>query len=108
MAEPLTAEQIAERRSNMRAFRRLLEMTDDTEFNTTLLMQEEWLATVDELQGFVRDAHIIRGLRLLKCLGEREMECPTYWGTGLAHVKRLYCAPCYLRAIHEEREVPND
>ena len=106
MAESLTAEQIAERRTNLRAFRASLGMTDDSEFTTTLLIQEEWLATVDELQGFVRDAQIIRGLRLHRCFVARwlvdraESACKDFAALKVED----YCAPCYLRAIHEGAE----
>ena len=110
MAKSLSAEQIAERRTNLRAFRKMLEMDDDADLTTTLIMQEEWLATVDELeahiagvikqlQGYARDAHTLRGLRTRKCLG------PT-GGLALAcedcyeHLAD-YCAPCYMRAIHK-------
>ena len=100
MAESLSAEQIEERRKNLAFIRENMPSDPDGDhmFTTTLLMQEEWLATVDELQTYVRDAHIIRGLRTQKCLG------PT-GGLALAcedcyeHLAD-YCAPCYLRAIH--------
>lgn len=98
MAESLSTEQIEERRTNLRAFRTLLMMEDDSHLTTTLLMQEEWLATVDELQTYVRDAHIIRGLRTRKCLrgtGGLALECQDCYD-DIAE----YCAPCYLRAIH--------
>ena len=117
MAERLNAEQIAERRSNLRAFRTLLNMTGDSELTTTLLMQEEWLATVDaseahiagvtkQLQRYDYDAHTIRGLRTRKCLisgfvnemGKRDDDCTDFWRDN-----RLYCAPCYLRSIHGEK-----
>ena len=109
MAESLSAEQIEERRINLRGFRYLLEMKDDDHLTTTLLMQEEWLATVDDseahiagiikqLQGYARDAHIIRGLRTRKCLLSDmlgEGDCTGFWKNS-----RMYCAPCYLRATH--------
>ncbi|KKL50261.1 hypothetical protein LCGC14_2307300, partial [marine sediment metagenome] len=109
MAESLNAEQIEERRTNLHGFRHSIGMVDDSELTTTLLMQEEWLATVDELEGYARDAHIIRGLRTRKCLlrgflnemGEGENDCTDYWKD-----KRLYCGPCYLRAIHEPKDLP--
>ena len=104
MAESLSAEQLEERRTNLRAFRKMLEMDDDADLTTTLIMQEEWLATVDELQTYVRDAYILRGLRTRTCLlrgflnemGEGEDDCTDVWKDN-----RLYCAPCYLRATHE-------
>lgn len=109
MAESLTAEQIEERRTNLRAFRKLLEMDDDSQLTTTLLMQEEWLATVDELQGYVQDAQRIRGLRLQRCLrdaGALALDCQDCY-SDIAE----YCASCYLRAIHKpvtEDEEPAD
>lgn len=111
MAESLSAEQIEERRTNLRAFRAPLMMVDDSELTTTLLMQEEWLATIDaseahtagitkQLRGYARDAHTLRGLRTRKCLLSDTISvgetCTDFWRD-----KKLYCAPCYLRAIHE-------
>lgn len=51
MSEPLTDEQLRKRRENLKWFRARLDMNDDTLLDTTLLMQEEWLATVDTLQA---------------------------------------------------------
>ena len=119
MAESLSAEQIAERRTNLYAFRHTIGMGDEDELTTTLLMQEEWLATVDaseahiagiikQLRGYARDAHIIRGLRLQKC----SLSDVLGGGTCVDHWKKtsLYCAPCYMRAVHEptEEEEPRD
>ncbi len=109
MAESLTAEQLEERRTNLRAFRKLLEMDDDSELTTTLLMQEEWLATVDALQTYVgdlvQDAYTLRGLRTRKCFGPTgglALECSDCYDD----IKE-YCALCYLRAIHKpEGETP--
>ena len=102
MAESLSAEQIAERRTNLRAFRKMLEMDDDADLTTTLIMQEEWLATVDELQNYVadlvQDAYTLRGLRTRKCLLSDALggnDCTDFWKNT-----NLYCAPCYTRAIH--------
>ena len=50
MVEILSAEQIAERRANLHAFRHTIGMGDEDALTTTLHMQEQWLATVDELQ----------------------------------------------------------
>ena len=104
MAESLNAEQIAERRTNLRAFRTLLEMEDDDQLTTTLLMQEEWLATVDGLQGYARDALTLRGLRTRKCL----LSVALGGGTCVDHWvdTSLHCAPCYLRAIHKPKDLP--
>ena len=99
MAESLSAEQLEERRTNLRAFRKMLEMDDDADLTTTLIMQEEWLATVDELQGYVRDALTLRGIRTRKCLLSDSLgggNCTDFWKNI-----NLYCAPCYMRAIHK-------
>ena len=53
MALPLTDQKLEERRQNLKTFRDKFGMDDDTELTTTLLMQEEWLATVDRLQGYL-------------------------------------------------------
>ena len=109
MAESLSAEQLEERRTNLYAFRHVLGMVDASELTTTLRIQEEWLATVDELQEFVedvaQDAYILRGLRTRKCLLSDMLggdACTDYWERT-----DLYCASCYLRAIHKpEGETP--
>ncbi|KKM65168.1 hypothetical protein LCGC14_1494060 [marine sediment metagenome] len=98
MAESLSAEKIAAARANLYAFRYSIGMVDDSELTTTLLMQEEWLATVDELQGYVRDALTLRGIRTRKCLLSDNLggnDCTDFWKNT-----SLYCAPCYTRAIH--------
>jgi len=108
MAESLSAEQIEERRTNLRAFRHVLGMVDASELTTTLLIQEGWLATVDELQTHVQDAYLLRGLRTRKCLrgtGGLALVCEDCYG-DIAE----YCAPCYLRrlrAVYEAKvEMP--
>ena len=62
-ARRLTAEQVEERRTNLRAFRKELEMEGDQTFNTTLQMQEEWLATVDAL--LARERELVAALEAL-------------------------------------------
>ena len=102
MAESLSAEQIAERRTNLYAFRHSIGMDDDSELTTTLRMQEEWLATVDELEGYARDALTLRGLRTRRCLfvARQGVACTGYWAD-----KEDFCAPCYMRAIHLTSEM---
>lgn len=166
-AKSLSPEQVEERRRNLAFIREnvVLNVLGDHLFTTTLVMQEEWLATVDEAQAshraavrllvshsealveaqaeaeswqearadsqdFIRqivalvprdpekedifqaiertvrerdeaqrEANILRGLRTQKCLLSdrlgRDGPCTSFWRTI-----ELYCAPCYLRAIH--------
>ena len=68
-ARRLTAEQVEERRTNLRAFRKELEMEGDQTFNTTLQMQEEWLATVDAL--LARERELVAALKLAKHKAEQ-------------------------------------
>lgn len=47
MVEPLTAEELEERRRNLAWFRQEAGMNDNTILDTNLLIQEQWLATID-------------------------------------------------------------
>ncbi len=62
-AQRLTHDGIEERRRNLKAFRKELEMEGDETFNTTLQMQEQWLATVDALVA--REGELVAALRRL-------------------------------------------
>ena len=54
MTIPLTNKQLEERRKNLKLFREEVGMSDESTLHTTLLMQEEWLATIDAYKELLK------------------------------------------------------
>ena len=73
-ARRLTHDGIEERRRNLKAFRKELEMEGDETFNTTLQMQEQWLATVDALVA--REGELVAALRSLESVTRSYLQYP--------------------------------
>lgn len=82
----LTVEQIEERRRNLKAFREELEMEGDQTFNTTLLMQEGWLATVDSLAA--REAVLVAQGEEMRDVLQRLRDAVSRYGLMITAGKR--------------------
>lgn len=92
---PLTDEKLAERRSNLAAFREM-GMEDDSTLATNLIMQEEWLATIDAQAKHITDLEWLVGEKdgSIRCqLGGRG--CADY----KSYPKEQWCDFCRAFAL---------